>query len=113
MTPDPMAEPEGPGDERFVYVVTAAGVEALRKSAAAFGSERAAPAANLLQSDASMGCQQARSSDLLAAVSAVERPGSLSDAGEGVEVVLSACGTPVVRYRACCDSRPVSQRPSS
>jgi hypothetical protein len=27
MTPDPMPEPEGPEDERFVYVVTATGVE--------------------------------------------------------------------------------------
>jgi hypothetical protein len=41
MTSDPMPEPEGPEDERFVYVVTAAGVEALRESAAAFDSERA------------------------------------------------------------------------
>ena len=30
MTTDPMPEPEGPEDERFVYAVTAAGVEALR-----------------------------------------------------------------------------------
>ena len=28
MRPAPMPEPEGPDDERFVYVVTAAGVEA-------------------------------------------------------------------------------------
>jgi hypothetical protein len=33
MTPEPMPpEPDGPDDERFVYVVTAAGVEALRRS---------------------------------------------------------------------------------
>ena len=43
MTPDAMPEPEGPEDERFVYVVTAAGVEALRETAAAFDSEREAP----------------------------------------------------------------------
>ena len=43
MTPDTMPEPEGPQDERFVYVVTAAGVEALRETAAAFDSEREAP----------------------------------------------------------------------
>ena len=30
MTTDPMPESEGPEDERFVYVVTAAGVEAVR-----------------------------------------------------------------------------------
>lgn len=41
MKPDPMPEPEGPDDDRFIYVVTAAGVEALRESAAAFDSERA------------------------------------------------------------------------
>jgi hypothetical protein len=40
---DPMPEPEGPEDERFVYVVTAAGVEALRQGAAAFDSERETP----------------------------------------------------------------------
>ncbi len=40
MTADTMPEPDGPGDERFVYVVTAAGVEALRQSAAAFDSEQ-------------------------------------------------------------------------
>jgi hypothetical protein len=45
MTPEPMPEPDGPRDERFVYVVTAAGVEALRESAAAFDSERATPRA--------------------------------------------------------------------
>jgi len=45
MTPEPMPEPEGPEDERFVYVVTAAGVEALRRSAAEFDSERVAPIA--------------------------------------------------------------------
>jgi len=45
MTPDPMPEPEGPEDERFVYLVTAAGVEALRRSAAAFDSERESPPA--------------------------------------------------------------------
>jgi len=43
MTPDAMPEPEGPEDERFVYVVTAAGVEALREGAAAFDSERESP----------------------------------------------------------------------
>jgi hypothetical protein len=32
MTPDPMPEPDGPEDERFVYVVTAAGVEALGRA---------------------------------------------------------------------------------
>jgi hypothetical protein len=32
MTPDPMPEPEGPEDERFVYLVTATGVEALREA---------------------------------------------------------------------------------
>lgn len=31
MTPETMPEPEGPEDERFVYVVTAAEVEALRR----------------------------------------------------------------------------------
>jgi len=41
MTAEPMPEPEGPEDERFVYVVTAAGVEALREGTAAFDSERA------------------------------------------------------------------------
>ena len=41
MTTDPMPEPEGPYDERFVYVVTAAGVEALREGAAAFDRKRA------------------------------------------------------------------------
>ena len=46
MAPEPMPEPEGPEDERFVYVVTAAGVEALRESAAAFDSEREAPRAD-------------------------------------------------------------------
>jgi hypothetical protein len=40
MTPDPMPEPDSPEDERFVYVVTAAGVEALCRSAAAFDSEQ-------------------------------------------------------------------------
>jgi hypothetical protein len=44
MTTEPMPEPEGPEDERFVYVVTAAGVEALRQSAAEFDSERVTPA---------------------------------------------------------------------
>jgi hypothetical protein len=42
MTAEPMPEAEGPEDERFVYVVTAAGVEALCRSAAAFDSEREA-----------------------------------------------------------------------
>ena len=46
MTPERMPEPEGPEDERFVYVVTAAGVEALRQSAAEFDSEREAPPAD-------------------------------------------------------------------
>ena len=45
MTPETMPEPEGPQDERFVYVVTAAVVEALRLSAAAFDSERETVAA--------------------------------------------------------------------
>jgi len=40
MTAESMPEPDGPDDERFVYVVTAAGVEALRPSAAAFDSEQ-------------------------------------------------------------------------
>lgn len=31
MTPDPIPEPDGPEDERFVYAVTAAGVEALAR----------------------------------------------------------------------------------
>jgi hypothetical protein len=31
MTAEPMPEPEGPEDERFVYVVTAAGVECLSR----------------------------------------------------------------------------------
>jgi hypothetical protein len=39
MTAEPMPEPEGPEDERFVYVVTAAGVEALRWSEAGSESE--------------------------------------------------------------------------
>jgi len=44
MTTDPMPEPDGPDDGRFVYVVTAAGVEALRERAAAFdGAEIALP----------------------------------------------------------------------
>jgi len=47
MTPEPMPEPEGPEDERFVYVVTAAGVEALREGAAEFDSEREARAPSL------------------------------------------------------------------
>jgi len=34
-----MPEPEGPEDERFVYVVTAAGVEALRAEVVAMDSE--------------------------------------------------------------------------
>ena len=49
----PMPEPEGPEDERFVYVVTAAGVEALEQSAATFDSEReAARAVALIGFDA-------------------------------------------------------------
>ena len=43
MTAERMPEPEGPEDERFVYGVTAAGVEALARSAAMFDSEREAP----------------------------------------------------------------------
>jgi len=43
MTPDPMPEPEGPDDERFVYAVTAAGAEAVRQSVAAFDSARPMP----------------------------------------------------------------------
>jgi hypothetical protein len=39
---DPMPEPEGPEDERFVYVATAAGVEAIREGAVEFDSEREA-----------------------------------------------------------------------
>ncbi len=42
MTAKTMPEPEGPDDERFVYVVTSAGVEALREGAVTFDSERAA-----------------------------------------------------------------------
>jgi hypothetical protein len=49
---DPMPEPEGPEDERFVYVVTAAGVEALREGAVAFDSEREAPASDERRLDA-------------------------------------------------------------
>lgn len=45
MTPDPMPEPEGPEDERFVYVVTAAGVKALREGAAELDSELTTPLA--------------------------------------------------------------------
>lgn len=40
MTGEPMPEPEGPDDERFVYVVTAAGVEAVREGAVVVDSER-------------------------------------------------------------------------
>ena len=46
MATETMPEPEGPEDERFVYVVTAAGVEALREGAAAFDSERETSVAN-------------------------------------------------------------------
>lgn len=42
---DAMPQPDGPEDERFVYVVTAAGVEALRRSVAALDSEPELPAA--------------------------------------------------------------------
>ncbi len=42
MMTDPMPEPEGPEDERFVYVVTAAGVEAVRGGAVVVESEREA-----------------------------------------------------------------------
>jgi hypothetical protein len=41
-----MPEPEGLEDEGFVYVVTAARVEALRRSTAAFDSEQEPPPAN-------------------------------------------------------------------
>jgi hypothetical protein len=40
MTAETMPEPEGPEDERFVYVVTAAGVEALREGAVVVDIER-------------------------------------------------------------------------
>jgi hypothetical protein len=43
MTSDPMPEPDGQQDERFVYALTAAGVEAVRQGAAAFDSERVTP----------------------------------------------------------------------
>ena len=43
MTTEPMPEPEGPEDERFVYVVTAVGVLAQREGAAAFDDEPNAP----------------------------------------------------------------------
>jgi hypothetical protein len=46
MTPEPMPETERPEDERFVYAVTAARVEALRESAAAFDSEQEPPPAS-------------------------------------------------------------------
>jgi hypothetical protein len=46
MTTETMPEPEGPEDERFVYVVTAAGVEALRRGAAAFDSEAGGATSN-------------------------------------------------------------------
>lgn len=42
MTPVPMPEAEGPEGERFVYLASAAGFEALREGAAAFDSEREA-----------------------------------------------------------------------
>jgi hypothetical protein len=45
MTPETIPEPEGPEDERFVYVVTAAGVEAVRESVVAVDSERKVPTA--------------------------------------------------------------------
>jgi len=48
MTPDPMPEPDGPEDERFVYLVTAAGVEALRQGALVADSERKKPSATEL-----------------------------------------------------------------
>jgi hypothetical protein len=56
---DPMPDPEGPEDERFVYVVTAAGVEALRESAAAFDSEQEAPraAADMARDAARLGAE--------------------------------------------------------
>ena len=43
-----MPEPEGPEDERFVYVVTAAGIEAVREGAVVVDSEREAPSATKL-----------------------------------------------------------------
>jgi hypothetical protein len=54
MTAEPMPEPEGPEDERCVYVVTAAGVEALREGAAAFDSERETPAGERPQLDGTL-----------------------------------------------------------
>jgi hypothetical protein len=42
MTAELMPEPEGPADERFVYVVTAAGVQAVRTGAEVVDSEREA-----------------------------------------------------------------------
>ena len=42
MTPDLMPEPDGPQDERFVYVVTTAGVEAVREGVVVVDSDREA-----------------------------------------------------------------------
>jgi hypothetical protein len=53
MAPDPMPEPEGPEDDRFVYAVTAAGVEALREGAA-FDSEREGPVGERRQLDGTL-----------------------------------------------------------
>lgn len=47
MTPDPMLEPEGPEDERFLYVVTAAGVEVLGRCTRAAGERVTRRAADL------------------------------------------------------------------
>lgn len=41
-TVERMPEPEGPEDERFVYLVTAAGVAAVREGAVVVDSEREA-----------------------------------------------------------------------
>jgi hypothetical protein len=49
MATEPMPEPEGPEDERFVYAVTAAGIEALREGAAEYDSEREARTADAAQ----------------------------------------------------------------
>lgn len=51
MTPETMPEPEGPEDERFVYVVTATGVEALREGAATFDGEREVAVGDRLRLD--------------------------------------------------------------
>ena len=47
MTMEPIPEPEGPEDDRFVYVVTAAGAEALARESPASGrSKPPSPAAS-------------------------------------------------------------------